>query len=45
MAFAKRLGGVVRLACEVTAIRRTQDGVSIAYVDTRSGEYLSRVKG
>jgi monoamine oxidase len=38
MAFARQLGPVVRLASEVTAIRRTASGVSVAYLDTRSGK-------
>jgi monoamine oxidase len=37
MAFAKKLGPVVRLMSEVTAIRRRNDGVTIAYTDKRSG--------
>jgi monoamine oxidase len=38
MAFAKKLGPVVRLQSEVTAIRRRNDGVSVAYTDKRSGK-------
>jgi monoamine oxidase len=37
MAFADKLGEVVRLGSEVTAIRRTGSGVSIAYTDKRTG--------
>jgi monoamine oxidase len=37
-AFAKKLGPVVRLMSEVTAIKRRNDGVSIAYTDKRSGK-------
>ena len=36
-AFAKKLGPVVRLASEVTAIRRTNSGVSISFIDKRTG--------
>src|SRR5262249_37392439 len=35
-AFAKKLGRVVRLGSEVTAIRRTNNGVSISFVDTQA---------
>jgi monoamine oxidase len=38
MAFAKRLGPVVRLMSEVTAIRRKSNGVGIDYLDKRSGK-------
>jgi monoamine oxidase len=38
MAFAKRLGQVVRLNSEVTAIKRRNNGVTIAYTDKRSGK-------
>ena len=38
MAFARKLGPVVRLASEVTAIRRTGSGVSVSYLDKRSGK-------
>jgi monoamine oxidase len=38
MAFAKKLGPVVRLQSEVTGIKRRNDGVSIAYTDKRSGK-------
>ena len=37
MAFARKLGPVVRLGSEVTAIRRTGNGVRISYLDKRSG--------
>jgi monoamine oxidase len=37
IAFAKKLGPVVRLMREVTAIKRRNDGVTIAYTDKRSG--------
>ena len=37
-AFAKKLGPVVRLMSEVTAIKRRNDGVTIAYTDKRSGK-------
>ncbi len=37
-AFAKKLGPVVRLTSEVTAIKRRNDGVTIAYTDKRSGK-------
>jgi monoamine oxidase len=37
-AFARKLGPVVRLASEVTAIKRRNDGVTIAYTDKRSGK-------
>ncbi len=35
-AFAKRLGNIVHLASEVTALRRQGDGVRIIYLDRRS---------
>jgi monoamine oxidase len=38
MAFAKKLGPVVRLMSEVTAIKRRNSGVTIAYTDKRSGK-------
>ncbi|MGA7486647.1 MAG: NAD(P)/FAD-dependent oxidoreductase [Xanthobacteraceae bacterium] len=37
-AFAQKLGAVVRLASEVTAIRRRYDGVSISFTDKRTGK-------
>jgi len=37
-AFAKKLGPVVRLMSEVTAIKRRNNGVAIAYTDKRSGK-------
>jgi monoamine oxidase len=37
-ALAKKLGPVVRLMSEVTAIKRRNDGVAIAYTDKRSGK-------
>ena len=40
-AFAKKLGPVVRLMSEVTAIKRRNDGVAIAYTDKRSGKHNS----
>jgi monoamine oxidase len=36
-AFAQRLGPAVRLRSEVTAIRRTDSGASIAFVDRKKG--------
>jgi monoamine oxidase len=41
MAFAKKLGPVVRLMSEVTAIRRRNNGVSVDYLDKRSGRRSS----
>src|SRR5271166_3046121 len=38
MAFAKKLGPAVRLMSEVTAIRRTNSGVAISYLDRRTGK-------
>jgi monoamine oxidase len=38
MAFAKKLGPVVRLMSEVTAIKRRNSGVTITYTDQRSGK-------
>jgi len=38
LAFAKALGPTVRLMSEVTAIRRREEGVRIAYRDLRSGK-------
>jgi monoamine oxidase len=38
-AFAKKLGSVVRLGSEVTAIRRTNNGVSISFVDKQAGRH------
>ncbi len=35
MAFARRLGAVIRLAAEVTAIRREAHGVSVTYLDRK----------
>src|SRR5277367_5454518 len=40
-AFARKLGAVVRLASEVTEIRRTGSGVRIFYRDKRNGERTS----
>ena len=37
LAFAKKLGPVVRLMSEVTAIKRRSDGVRVDYADKRSG--------
>src|SRR5580704_12559603 len=37
-AFAKKLAGAVRLMSEVTAIKRRDSGVTIAYTDKRSGK-------
>jgi monoamine oxidase len=37
-AFAKKLGPTVRLMSEVTAIKRRNDGVTIAFTDKRSGK-------
>jgi monoamine oxidase len=37
-AFADKLGPVVRLGCEVTAIRRTDTGASVVFVDKRTGK-------
>jgi monoamine oxidase len=45
MAFAKRLGPVVRLMSEVTAIRRRNDGVGIDYLDKRTGKRNSIAAG
>jgi monoamine oxidase len=39
IAFARKLGPVVRLASEVTAIRRTGGGVSVSYLDKRNGKH------
>jgi monoamine oxidase len=41
VAFARKLGPVVRLMTEVTAIRRKNSGASIHYVDKRSGKRAS----
>jgi monoamine oxidase len=41
MAFAKKLGPVVRLMSEVTAIRRRGNGVGIDYLDKRTGQRSS----
>ena len=41
MAFAEKLGPVVRLGSEVTAIRRTGNGASVAFVDKRTGSRQS----
>src|SRR5258708_14176273 len=38
MAFAEKLGPMVRLNSEVTAIKRRNNGVTIAYTDKESGE-------
>jgi monoamine oxidase len=38
MAFGKKLGPVVRLMSEVTAIKRRNNGVTIAYTDRRTGK-------
>src|SRR5438093_4664644 len=38
-AFANKLGRVVRLGSEVTAIRRTNNGVSISFVDKQAGRH------
>jgi len=38
-AFAKKLGSVVRLGSEVTAVRRTNSGVSISFVDKQAGRH------
>ncbi len=38
MAFARKLGRVVRLMSEVTAIRRSNSGVRISYLDKRNGK-------
>jgi monoamine oxidase len=40
-AFADKLGAVVRLGSEVTAIRRTSSGVSITYTDKRTSARTS----
>ncbi|MCL2429392.1 MAG: NAD(P)/FAD-dependent oxidoreductase [Alphaproteobacteria bacterium] len=40
-AFAKKLGAVIRLTSEVTAIKRRDNGVTIAYTDKRSGNRKS----
>jgi monoamine oxidase len=37
-AFAKKLGPAVRLASEVTAIRRNHDGASVVFIDKRTGK-------
>src|SRR5207244_7301782 len=36
-AFAKKLGPAVRLMSEVTAIRRRNSGIAVAYLDKRTG--------
>jgi monoamine oxidase len=41
LAFARKLGRAVRLASEVGAIRRTANGVSVSYLDKRSGKRAS----
>jgi monoamine oxidase len=41
MAFADKLGPAVRLGSEVTAIRRTGNGASIAFVDKKTGSRQS----
>src|SRR5262249_41740339 len=38
-AFAKKLGRVVRLRSEVTAIRRTNNGVRISFIDKQAGRH------
>ena len=38
-AFASKLGRIVRLGSEVTAIRRTNNGVSIAFLDKQAGRH------
>jgi monoamine oxidase len=38
MAFAEKLGPVVRLGHEVTTIRRTDTGASVVFVDKRTGK-------
>jgi monoamine oxidase len=38
MAFARKLGPAVRLMSEVTAIRRRSSGVTISYLDKRTGK-------
>jgi monoamine oxidase len=40
-AFAQRLGGMVRLMSEVTAIRRRDSGVAVDYLDKRTGKRSS----
>ena len=37
-AFANKLGSVVRLGSEVTAIRRTSSGVSVSFTDKQTGK-------
>jgi monoamine oxidase len=37
-AFAQKLGSIVRLMSEVTAIRRKDNGVSVEYLDKRTGK-------
>ncbi|HEX4409078.1 MAG TPA: NAD(P)/FAD-dependent oxidoreductase [Xanthobacteraceae bacterium] len=44
MAFARKLGSVVRLSSEVSAIRRTATGTRVSYLDKHSGKY-SDVEG
>jgi monoamine oxidase len=41
MAFARKLGAAVRLSSEVTAIRRNGQGVTVAYLDKRTGRHSS----
>jgi len=41
MAFAKKLGPIVRLNSEVTAIRRKNNGTSVTYLDKRTGAQKS----
>ena len=41
IALARKLGPVVRLESEVTAIRRTGNGVSVTYLDKRSSKYAN----
>ncbi len=44
-AFANKLGRVVRLGSEVTAIRRANNGVSISFVDKQAGRHNAPVLG
>jgi monoamine oxidase len=39
IAFAKKLGSVVRLSSEVKAIRRRGGGITVSYLDKRSGKH------
>src|SRR5580658_3800627 len=38
VAFAKKLGSIIRLTSEVTAIKRRNNGVTVAYTDRRTGK-------